>query len=145
MTAVVTVVFTSCPTRGGQQRNQFSIKPDFFVPKLWSLRRHYTKCWPHSFWVFLLLSLQSNFIFKLYRYKIWIRNRPLFKCQGERGGLRSCFIFEILFDFPPPPSKPNKYVMSPPPLETTDDFTYLNPPPPPHTHTHTHKILKSYI
>ena len=23
MTAVVTVVFTSCPTRGGQQRNQF--------------------------------------------------------------------------------------------------------------------------
>ena len=25
MTAVVTVVFTSCPTRGGQQRNQFKI------------------------------------------------------------------------------------------------------------------------
>ena len=25
MTAVVTVVFTSCPTRGGQQRNQFNI------------------------------------------------------------------------------------------------------------------------
>ena len=24
MTAVVTVVFTSCPTRGGQQRNQFN-------------------------------------------------------------------------------------------------------------------------
>ena len=24
MTAVVTVVFTSCPTRGGQQRNQFT-------------------------------------------------------------------------------------------------------------------------
>ena len=25
MTAVVTVVFTSCPTRGGQQRNQFTL------------------------------------------------------------------------------------------------------------------------
>ena len=25
MTAVVTVVFTSCPTRGGQQRNQFTV------------------------------------------------------------------------------------------------------------------------
>ena len=28
MTAVVTVVFTSCPTRGGQQRNQFSVKQE---------------------------------------------------------------------------------------------------------------------
>ena len=26
MTAVITVVFTSCPTRGGQQRNQFKLK-----------------------------------------------------------------------------------------------------------------------
>ena len=25
MTTVVTVVFTSCPTRGGQQRNQFNL------------------------------------------------------------------------------------------------------------------------
>ena len=30
MTAVVTVVFTSCPTRGGQQRNQFKFKSDIF-------------------------------------------------------------------------------------------------------------------
>ena len=28
MTAVVTVVFTSCPTRGGQQRNQFIINTE---------------------------------------------------------------------------------------------------------------------
>ena len=28
MTAVVTVVFTSCPTRGGQQRNQFRTVPN---------------------------------------------------------------------------------------------------------------------
>ena len=42
MTAVVTVVFTSCPTRGGQQRNQFRVKvygylnifqPFFFLTK----------------------------------------------------------------------------------------------------------------
>ena len=36
MTAVVTVVFTSCPTRGGQQQNQFSLlfafSKDFFKP-----------------------------------------------------------------------------------------------------------------
>ena len=31
MTAVVTVVFTSCPTRGGQQRNQFTVTGDFGV------------------------------------------------------------------------------------------------------------------
>ena len=32
MTAVVTVVFTSCPTRGGQQRNQFrSFRPALFI------------------------------------------------------------------------------------------------------------------
>ena len=30
MTAVVTVVFTSCPTRDGQQRNQFSFQNDFY-------------------------------------------------------------------------------------------------------------------
>ena len=29
MTAVVTVVFTSCPTRGGQQRNHFILNWDF--------------------------------------------------------------------------------------------------------------------
>ena len=29
MTAVVTVVFTSCPTRGGQQRNQFILSGGF--------------------------------------------------------------------------------------------------------------------
>ena len=29
MTAVVTVVFTSCPTRGGQQRNQFNVNREW--------------------------------------------------------------------------------------------------------------------
>ena len=34
MTAVVTVVFTSCPTRGGQQRNQFirNFRTKDFIP-----------------------------------------------------------------------------------------------------------------
>ena len=35
MTAVVTVVFTSCPTRGGQQRNQFTLPTGFPGAKIY--------------------------------------------------------------------------------------------------------------
>ena len=57
MTAVVTVVFTSCPTRGGQQRNQFRLRCRFLEVRV--IQTLFVM--EYSFYSFIILAWSPYF------------------------------------------------------------------------------------
>ena len=78
MTAVVTVVFTSCPTRGGQQRNQFSKKSYSIASCFLSTVRRFLSMSPTtSRYFYILVHLAAEFSTALPRPDIYSLSRTL--------------------------------------------------------------------